>query len=210
MIVRRVTRHDVEPVVDALVSAFGGDPLMGFLFGKDWERQPHVGEFFRILLDVRVALAMPAICAEDDGTILGAAMGYDVSRPAWHATHTEKWARLLAAVDGLEERLGEYGALADRFEPSQPHYYLGVIGVRAGRQGGGIGGVLLESFCTLSARDPRSAGVYLETANEASLRFYLKSGFVLRGDGVLGGDTKLWCVFRATEDGAAPLPEASA
>jgi len=78
-----------------------------------------------------------------------------------------------------------------------------VIGVRAGRQGGGIGGVLLESFCTLSANDARSAGVYLETANEASLRFYLKSGFALRGEGVLGGDTKLWCVFRATGDGAA-------
>lgn len=203
MIVRPITRDDIETVVEALVSAFAGDPLIGFLFGQGWERKPYVGEFFRILLDVRVTLRMPAFCADEDGVILGAAMEYDVSRPVWNESHAERWKRLLTAAEGLDSRLGEYGTLADRFEPLQPHFYLGVIGVRAGSKSRGIGGGLLESFCDTSVKDAESGGVYLETASEASLRFYLKSGFELRGEGILGEDTKSWCVFRATGPGAA-------
>ena len=203
MKVRAITRDDIEPVVEALVSAFAGDPLIGFLFGKGWERKPYVAEFFRILLDVRVTFGMPALCAHEDGVISGAAMGYDVSRPVWNQNHTEKWKRLLTAAEGLDSRLREYGTLADRFEPLQPHFYLGVIGVRAGSKGRGIGRALLDSFCDTSVKQAESGGVYLETASEASLRFYLKGGFELRGEGILDEDTRLWCVFRATGPGAA-------
>lgn len=197
MLVRSVRQNDVEPVVDAIVSAFAGDALIDFLFGDGWEHESHAGEFFRILLEVRVALGMPALCAEEDGAIVGAAMGYDTSRPAWEQAQNEKWARLLAAVDGLEARLREYEMLAAQFEPTQPHSYLGVIGVRAGRQGSGIGRALLDTFCDASEKDAKSSGVYLETANESSLRFYLKNGFELCGEGILGENTRLWCVFRA-------------
>lgn len=203
MIVRPVTRDDIEPVVDSLVSAFAGDPLIGFLFGPDWEQEHHVSEFFRILLDVRVALGMPAFCAEEDGLILGAVMGYDTTRPVWKEIHTEQWMHLMKAAEGLESRLGEYEKLADAFEPSRPHFYLGVIGVRAGKKGGGVGRALLERFCESSGNDAESGGVYLETASEASLHFYLNNGFALRGEGILGSDTGLWCVFRETGRGGA-------
>lgn len=196
--VRSVTRHDIEPVVEALVSAFAGDSLIGFLFGDGWEQRSHVGAFFRLLLEVRVALGMPAFCAEEGGVIVGAVMGYDTSRPTWEADQTERWTRLLAAAEGLESRLQEYGNLAEKFEPSRPHYYLGVIGVRAGKQGSGLGGALLERFCEASSLNANSGGVYLETASEASLHFYLKHGFEVLGEGKLGDNTRLWCVFRAT------------
>ena len=198
MIVRSVMRDDVEAAVDAIVSAFAGDPLIDFLFGDGWEHESHAGEFFRILLEVRVALGMPALCAEENGAIVGAAMGYDTSRPAWEQAQNEKWARLLAAVDGLESRLQEYEKLAAQFEPTEPHSYLGVIGVRAGKQGSGVGRALLNTFCDASTKDTKSSGVYLETANENSLRFYVKNGFELRGEGIIGENTRLWCVFRAS------------
>jgi GNAT superfamily N-acetyltransferase len=201
--VRSVTRHDLEAVVEALVSAFAGDPLIGFLFGEDWQQKPHVGAFFRILLEVRVSLGMPAFCAQEGGVIVGAVMGYDTSRPTWEEEQTEKWTQLLAEAEGLESRLREYGNLADKFEPARPHYYLGVLGVRADQQGSGIGGALLERFCAASSSNANSSGVYLETASEASLRFYLKNGFEVRGEGRLGDNTSLWCVFRATGPRAA-------
>ena len=203
MIVRAVTSHDIELAVEALQSAFRGDPMIGFLFGNGWEVKPYVSEFFRILLDVRVTFGMPAFCVEENGDILGAVMGYDASRPAWERGQREKWTALMQAVEGLELRLGAYGELAEKFEPPEKHFYLGVIGVLGGKKGAGIGGALLERFCDASARDTESCGVYLETASEASLRFYLKNGFVLRGEGILGKDTSLWCVFKATGHGAA-------
>lgn len=203
MRVRPVTKNDIEPVVEALVSAFAGDPLISFLFGDGWEQASYVGEFFRILLEVRVTLEMPAFCADEGGVIVGAVMGYDTSRPTWEAAQTETWTRLMVAAEGLDSRLREYEDLAANFEPSRPHYYLGVIGVRADKKGGGIGGALLDVFCDASSENAKSAGVYLETANEASLRFYVKNGFEVRGEGILGKSTRLWCVFKGTDPGAA-------
>lgn len=206
MRVRPVAREDIDAVVAAFVSAFAGDPLIGYLFGASHEREAHVREFFRVLLEVRVSLGMPALCAEVDGDILGGAMGYDVTRPTWTGEHLARWDRLTRDAEGAAARLSEYGALADRFEPPRAHYYLGVIGVRADAMGGGVGRALLDRFCEESARDARSHGVYLETASAASLRFYLRNGFTLRGEGVLGDGTPLWCVFKETGRGAGALP----
>lgn len=104
----------------------------------------------------------------------------------------------MRAVDGLESRLELYGKLAENFEPAERHFYLGVIGVGSDNMGKGIGGALLEAFCQASVIDNESTGVYLETASQASLRFYLRNGFELRGEGILDQDTRLWCVFKAT------------
>lgn len=206
MHLRPITTRDVTPVVHALTSAFTSDPLITYLFGPTWPSEPNAPEFFRILLDVRVALAMPALCAESHDVMLGAAMGYDTTRPAWAAEHTERWQRLLSSMNGFEARMNEYDHLADRFAPAHPHFYLGVLGVRAGNQGRGTGKALLDAFCDASSHDAQSLGVYLETASPASLAFYLKNGFTLLGEGVLGEDTELWCVFRETGPGATAAP----
>lgn len=125
-----------------------------------------------------------------------------MTRPAWSEAHLERWSQLMRRVEGLEARLEEYGGLAERYEPKEPHYYLGVIGVREGRQGGGVGKALLESFCELAASDRNSSGVYLETASEPGFRFYLKNGFAECGEGNLGNGTHLWCVYKSTGGGA--------
>jgi len=74
------------------------------------------------------------------------------------------------------------------------HYYLGVIGMDPTMHGLGIGTRLLRSFCDLSASDPRSSGVHLETANPSNVRFYERAGFAVTGQGSLGSET-LWCMF---------------
>jgi GNAT superfamily N-acetyltransferase len=198
MEIRTVLEGDIEPTVEALESAFAADPLIGFFFGQDAKGKGNVAEFFRILLSVRVQLEMPVLLAESEGTPVGAVMGTDVSRPQWPETYVARWAGLMERVAGLESRLEEYARLAAQFEPEKPHYYLGVIGVREGRKGSGVGAALLNSFCDRSDRDKESTGVFLETASEPSCRFYLKNGFRLTGEGLLGGDTRLWCVFRET------------
>jgi GNAT superfamily N-acetyltransferase len=72
-----------------------------------------------------------------------------------------------------------------------------VIGVHPSLQGKGAGTLLLEAFCAPSRSDPKSRGVYLDTANASSLQFYYKNGFELRGQGNLDG-APLWCVYRPT------------
>lgn len=198
MEIRTILEGDIEPTVEALDSAFATDPLIRFFFGQHAKGKGNVAEFFRVLLSVRVQLGMPVLLAESGGTPVGAVMGNDVSRPQWPDAHVARWAGLMGRVAGLESRLEEYARLAARFEPEKPHYYLGVIGVREGRKGSGFGAALLNAYCDRSDRDTESTGVFLETASEPSYRFYLKNGFRLTGEGLLGGDTRLWCVFRET------------
>ena len=97
----------------------------------------------------------------------------------------------------FRKRLEAYEAIYDAHQPDEIFYYLGVIGVHPSLQGKGAGKALLNSFCERSRADPKSRGVYLDTANAASLQFYYNNGFELRGEGSLDG-APLWCVYKRT------------
>jgi GNAT superfamily N-acetyltransferase len=196
--VRRAEPADIGRAVAALGEAFGQDPLMLFLF-RDSPKGVRAGamEFFSILLRVRLALEMPAYVLQRGDDVLGAAMGYDTSRPAWPASLAEEFRQFQANVPGFAVRLAAYEEICDAHQPREDHYYLGVIGVHPSLQGKGAGKALLDDYCERSRADPKSHGVYLETAGPGSLQFYYKNGFELRGEGELDG-APLWCVYRRT------------
>lgn len=194
--IRRAKSEDVDPAVAALVEAFDQDPLMLFLFEENPTGiRAGVTGFFSILLRARIALNMPAFVLQQDHEVRGALMGYDTSRPTWPRAITAEWGAFEAGMPGFADRLGAYEKICEAHQPSEDHYYLGVIGVHPLLQGQGAGKALLKAFCELSSADARSRGVYLDTANPSSLEFYTQNGFERRGEGRLG-DAPLWCVFR--------------
>lgn len=202
MKIDNATTADVKPAAEALKAAFAHDALIAYFFRTCPEGVgPASSRFFSLLLRVRIALAMPALVLREAERVLGAAMGYDCERPAWPEPFAGEWARLEADTPGLGGRMAAYEALCRSHEPAPPHYYLGVLGVDPSVQGRGAGKALLEAFCRRSALDPLSAGVYLDTANPSSLEFYLRNGFVVRGEDDLEG-TPLWCVFRSDAVGS--------
>lgn len=196
--VRPACAGDVEAAVSVLADAFAADPLMAYLFG-DAPGGPRASvlTFFSILLRARLDLEMPAFVLRCDGEILGAAMGYDTSRPVWPAPLAEEWLRFETGAPQLAARLAAYDRICETHQPSEDHYYLGVIGVQPSLQGQGAGKVLLDAFCQGSRADRRSHGVYLDTTNPGSLRFYYSKGFELRGEGRLDA-TPVWCVWQPT------------
>jgi GNAT superfamily N-acetyltransferase len=188
---------DVAAATRCAASAFAADPLMHYFFGGSaMGVQAATIRFFTLLMRARLALGMPAIVARREGGVVGVAMGYDTAPPEWPEAYTREWERFEGELPGVEERFDAYGRVADRFRPETPHYYLGVLGVDPGLKGKGLGRTLLEAYCARSAGDARSSGVYLETGSAESLAFYLRNGFVVRGEEDLGGGTPLWCVFR--------------
>lgn len=195
----RAESGDVEAAVAVLGDAFAEDPLMLYMFAQNpaGVRAGTMG-FFSILLRARIALDMPALVLRQDGKVLGAAMGYDTSRPTWPEALTEEFRQYQASVPGFAERLAAYGAIGDKHEPGEAHFYLGVIGVHPSLQGKGAGKALLEAFCAGSQADAKSGGVYLDTTNASSLEFYYRNGFALRGEGSLDATTPVWCVYRRT------------
>lgn len=192
--IRPATSADVEPAVATIVAAFTGDPLISYFFREDPSAS---ARFFSILLRARLALAMPAFALQQANDVLGLAMGYDASRPKWPAALTAEWDQLEADLLALPARFAAYDAVSEAHQPSEPHYYLGVIAVHPSLHRQGAGTALMDAFCAASRADPDSAGVYLETSSDESLKFYLRYGFELRGEGRLE-TVPLWCLFNPT------------
>lgn len=185
---------DVDEAVGCLAKAFAQDPITGFLLQTGAGYPERLTQFFSLLMRARIALQMPVLLARDATGIHGAAMGYTTERLAWPDSIAQDWDRFEQAIPGLGDRLAAYDAIATQAVPPRPHHYLGVIGVDPVQQGLGIGKRLLRAFCDLSASNPLSGGVYLETATPSNLPFYAQAGFVETGRGPLGNAT-LWCLF---------------
>jgi ribosomal protein S18 acetylase RimI-like enzyme len=185
---------DLPKAVLCLAAAFVQDPITGYVLQSGQGYPDRLKRFFSLLMRARVALQMPVLVERDASGIQGAVMGYATQHPAWPVDIAEEWEHFEKATPGLPDRLLAYEEIAEKFKPSAPHYYLGVIGVEPAAQGRGIGANLLKSFCDRSAGDQSSCGVYLETAKESNLAFYDRAGFVETGRGTLGGNT-LWCMY---------------
>jgi len=186
-----------EPeAIQRLVRAFADDRITGFLLQRETAAYTaRLERFFSLLMRARLALGMPVLLADDGtGALMGAAMGYDTTSRAWPTDLSTEWDAFEASVPGLTDRMATYDAVAEQFKPDEPHYYLGVIGLDPVFQGLGAGRQLLQSFCDLSAADPASCGVYLETAEPSNVGFYEHAGFVTTGQGRLGAST-LWCMY---------------
>ncbi len=196
--IRPAVSTDVPAAIATLVDAFEHDALMLYLFAKHPVGiRAGIQTFFSILLRARIALDAPAEVLVLDGEIRGVVMGNHTSPPAWPTELDKEWLQFSESVREFNDRLEAYESICVTHEPSEDHYYLGVIGVHPSLQGKGAGKALLDSFCERSRADPKSRGVYLDTANPASLEFYYKNGFVHRGEGQLDG-ARLWCVYRRT------------
>ena len=80
--------------------------------------------------------------------------------------------------------------------PTQPHYYLGAVGIRTDRQRRGIGAALLQPV--LQRAQGEGAIAFLETSDRANVAFYERLGFTVTGevDGSDGGP-HVWAMARA-------------
>lgn len=78
---------------------------------------------------------------------------------------------------GGTARLLSWTGAWSRFDPPEPHWHLGPVGVERHLQGRGIGSALLRAFLARIAGE-RSAA-YLETDKRENVRFYERFGFTV-------------------------------
>jgi ribosomal protein S18 acetylase RimI-like enzyme len=78
---------------------------------------------------------------------------------------------------------------------SRPHWYLGYLGTRCGRQGRGLGTQLLREV--LAPLDADGLPAYLESSNERNLPLYERNGFRVVGElRALGHGPAIWRMWR--------------
>ena len=72
-----------------------------------------------------------------------------------------------------------------KYDPKQPHWHIGPIGIEPAFQGKGIGSMLMNYFCNLVDTEHQAA--YLETDNENNVRFYQHFNFSVTRSVVVNG-----------------------
>ena len=80
--------------------------------------------------------------------------------------------------------------------PKVPHYYLVFIGIAPEAQGRGLGRAIIEEIHARVDADETSAGIGLDTENEANVTYYEKFGYKLIDQRIIDSVT-VYAMFRA-------------
>ncbi len=100
-------------------------------------------------------------------------------------------------------RLGPLSEL-DKEHPSEPHYYLALLGTHPHHQGRGLGGAAMEP--TKALADEQGVGCYLESSKEENVPLYERHGFEVTGvfDIDKGNGPRLWKMWRDPQPPLSP------
>jgi GNAT superfamily N-acetyltransferase len=160
---------DENLVIDTIVLAFTADPMARWTW-------PHAHQFLAALPRMVRALGGEAFshgsafCTED---YAGAALWLP---PETHPDDKELQALLQSTVSpSLAKETAVVFEQMATYHPSEPHWFLPLIGVDPAHQGEGHGGALMAYALAWCDRDHVPA--YLESSNPRNISFYERHGF---------------------------------
>jgi ribosomal protein S18 acetylase RimI-like enzyme len=192
--IRAATAADHPTAQEALVSAFDDDPVLNWFVRTDATRTRALGTAFRTSLEVFAPFGLTFVEGSGGGAALWS------RHDQWQMSTWQELTLLPTYVSICG--LGRFRRLVTGFDvmkahhPREPHYYLYCIGVRADRQGQGIGARLLAPM--LERCDAEGLPAYLESSKERNVPFYRRHGFEVREEIQFGpGGPPLWPMWRA-------------
>jgi GNAT superfamily N-acetyltransferase len=188
--VRPANSADVPQLAQALVRAFHDDPVMQYLL-KPAKQAKGSGLFFESTakrdLEHGQVWTTPGI----EGGALWSAPGQ------WRLGGTEllKMTPMVVRAfgTGLLKALKTL-SIVEKVHPTEPHWYLGVLGTDPATQGKGIGSALLQPV--LDMCDTEGLPAYLESSKDRNVPFYARHGFTVTREVQLSDGPKLWCMWR--------------
>lgn len=188
LVIRTAMAAEAERVVATLTLAFSADPVARWAYPDPQGYQTYWPDLVRRF----------GGRAFDHGTahyadgVAGAALWL----PPGVRPDEEALAELLersiperdqADVFGVLEQMGSY-------HPSEPHWYLPLIGVDPLHQGKGYGSALLRHALARCDRDHLPA--YLESSNPRNIPLYKRHGFEVIGTIQAGSSPPIWPMLR--------------
>lgn len=189
--------------IAAVSRAFWPDPLFGF-FARDEVHEHRVLPVFLGSL-LRDSLANGEVWSTTDGArVTGAASWLP---PAALPRSRLREARIYAAcaralVTCRNRRTGiRLLDAVEKAHPTEPHWYLALLGVDPSRQRRGLGGRLLAPV--LERCDRGFENAYLETQKPENLPFYERFGFRVVGEVRVADSPTIWRMWREPDPGRA-------
>jgi len=187
---RLATAADLDPMVEVLADAFFEDPLFGWFF-PDPVTRPGLTERMFSFLGAHLFVPLGQCAAFGDAA---AAFWQPPGEGVDDAFWAEHGAGFAAVLDGHMEKLGAIGVAMEEHHPTDPCWYLGMLGVRSGAQGRGLGGRLLEF--TLERVDEAGEAAYLEASTPRNRSLYERNGFEVIGEISVDDSPTLWAMWR--------------
>jgi ribosomal protein S18 acetylase RimI-like enzyme len=185
--IKTVAPSEADQAVGTVVLAFSADPIARWFYPDPHQYLLHLPSFVR-------AFAGKAFAHNSayyiDG-YLGAALWLP---PDVHADEDALVALLERSIP--EEKQQEIFAFVEQMDnshPSEPHWYLPMIGVDPTKQGNGCGSALLEHALE---RCDEGQLAYLEASSSKSIPLYQRHGFELRDTIQVGSSPPLFPMLR--------------
>jgi GNAT superfamily N-acetyltransferase len=161
--------HDEQRALGVLTLAFAADPANRWLFPK-----PH--HYLRLFPVFARALGGAAF-AHGTAFITAGGSAAALWLPPGCSPDEQALVRLVEEDVAEDKRGTMFGVMEEmgRHHPAEPHWYLPFIGVEPARQGGGLGGALLDA--QLAVCDRTGLPAYLESTNPRNRPLYERHGF---------------------------------
>ena len=176
--------------VATLVAAFVGDPVERWLYPGAADYLAHFGRF----VEAFGGLAFDAGTAWAIGECSGVALWL----PPGTAPDGDAIGLVLAETVAATKHADTFAVLEQMAaaHPTNPHWYLALMGVDPAARGHGLGSRLLEAGLQRVDADHRPA--YLETPNPAAIPLYERHGFVVSARAQAGTCPPIVSMVRAT------------
>jgi ribosomal protein S18 acetylase RimI-like enzyme len=195
--VRAAEAADRAAAIATLTEAFVADPMLRYLAPDDADYPRIADAFFGVLFDAR-AFGGGEVRVTDD--VSAVSLWNPPGGNRLGAEHVDALfeERVMPRLDETgHERMARFEHALESIHPHEPHWYLGVVGVRADRQGEGLGGRVIRAILD----DPIAAGdpAYLVTATERNLAIYRRLGFEIVAETDIRGGPHLWGMWRPVQ-----------
>ena len=167
--IRVLTPAEKEHAICVQVAAFIADPCMRW----NWSKSSAYLESFPGFVSAFGGPAFEHESAYVDETFGGVALWF-----APGGTPDGDAIESIARATVEKDRQDDLFAVLEQMEnhhPTEPHWYLSLIGVDPARRGQGIGAELLQH--TLAITDEQGLPAYLESSNPANVSLYRRHGF---------------------------------
>ena len=189
--VRKADHGDVGVLATTLASAFDDDPLTTWLFPHERARRRKLPRFFRSLL--RVSIPFHEVYTGDDGRCAAIWNPPGTFPLAWYAdarlglvTASLVGPRIVSCAQGL--------MYFPRHHPTEPHWYLQMLGTDPTWQGHGGGSAIMAPVLDRCDRDGER--IYLESSKERNIPFYERHGFVVSEEVSVPRGPIVWAMWR--------------
>ena len=188
IIIKKATASDEASIVDVLVRAFSMDPAVRWVWSDSEQYYKHFPSFVKAF----GGKAFTHGSAYYVDSYIGAAL--------WLPPSVQPDEDMLMSVlrQTVPERIqNDAFAVFDqmsRYHPSEPHWYLPLMGVDPSRHGKGFGSALMQHALVQCDLDNKLA--YLESSSPRSIPFYEQHGFKLLGTIQAGTSPSIFPMLR--------------